>query len=221
MSADRGRRGDVDAGSIHETQFGETPIDEDDRGYLSAEFSHIRTRDEQNQAEAENIGLGLEWLDEQADLDIAAFLTQSFLRELHRAMFGRVWTWAGKPRVRETTIGIDPAHITERWEHLLGDVRYWVEHETYSQDEICIRLHHRQVAIHPFTNGNGRHARVTANKLAVLLGLSEAGENRYTWGISALNAQEADRRAYLNALREADRGDYGKLVALALRRPSS
>ena len=210
-------RGNFDKGSIHETQFGETSINEDDRAYLTPAYAHIAIRDEQNRAEALNIAVGLEWLDEQTGLDVATLLTQSFLRQLHRQMFGRVWTWAGMPRLREATIGVEPAQITERWEQLLGDARYWIAHSTYPPDEICIRLHHRQVAVHPFTNGNGRHARVTANKLAELLGLIERGVDRYTWGASAASDVDAARREYLDALRQADQGKYETLVALALR----
>ena len=215
--------GFIDAGSIHETQAGETPINEDDREFLLPAFGHIQSRDEQNRAEAENIALGLEWLDDQGDLDPGRLLSQWFLRELHREMFGQVWSWAGKPLTRETTIGIDPAYITERWEQLLGDARFWIDQQTYSPDEICVRLHHRQVAIHPFVNGNGRHARITANKLAEVLGLSKPGRDRFTWGFSPeAPDRETVRREYLNALVQADRGDYSLLVEIALRpRPSA
>ena len=34
-----------------------------------------------------------------------------------------------------------------------------------SNDEIAVRLHHRLVAVHPFANGNGRHARTVADVL--------------------------------------------------------
>jgi fido (protein-threonine AMPylation protein) len=36
------------------------------------------------------------------------------------------------------------------------NIRYWVEHTSFSQDEIAVRLHHSLVAI-PSPNGNGRH----------------------------------------------------------------
>ena len=61
---------------------------------------------------------------------------------------------------------------------LLGDARYWLEHETYAPDELAVRFHHRLVFIHPFANGNGRHARLMADVLAqrqdrpVLLGVA-------------------------------------------------
>jgi fido (protein-threonine AMPylation protein) len=61
-----------------------------------------------------------------------------FLRDLHHRMFGEVWTWAGKLRQRETTIGIAPAQIQERLQALLGDALYWIENETYDRSEIGV-----------------------------------------------------------------------------------
>ncbi|MFD4327591.1 mobile mystery protein B [Nocardioides sp. NPDC058538] len=203
---------------IHETQDGETPIDEDDREFLMPAYAHITTRDELNLAEATNIVFGIRWLNRAGHLQAEEVLDQWFLRDLHRNMFGRVWTWAGRNRTRQTNIGVDPGVITERWAQLLDQARGWIEYEAYSPDEICVRLHHRLASIHPFTNGNGRHARVTANKLAESLGLSTPGRYRYEWGFDATPAKrESSRRAYLDALHTADGGDYRVLVELALR----
>ena len=54
--------------------------------------------------------------------------------------------------------------------NLLDDVRYQVEHGSLPADEIAIRFHHRLVAIHPFPNGNGRHARTMADLVVERLG---------------------------------------------------
>ena len=45
------------------------------------------------------------------------------------------------------------------------NVNYWLEHETYVRDEIAARFHHKLVFIHPYPNGNGRHARLAADIL--------------------------------------------------------
>ena len=63
-----------------------------------------------------------------------------------------------------------------------------------------MRLHHQMVAIHPFPNGNGRHARLFADLLARGIGLPPL-----TWGGASLNGAGPDRAAYLAALRRADR----------------
>jgi fido (protein-threonine AMPylation protein) len=44
-----------------------------------------------------------------------------------------------------------------------------------------VRFHHRLVLIHPFPNGNGRHARLMADLLVIQL-----GRERFTWGRESL-----------------------------------
>jgi len=46
-----------------------------------------------------------------------------------------------------------------------GDELAKIEHVSYFSDEIAVRFHHRLVSIHPFPNGNGRHARLMADPL--------------------------------------------------------
>ena len=92
--------------------------------------------------------------------------------------------------------------------NLIEDARYWVLHETYPSDEIAVRFHHRLVMIHPFPNGNGRHARLAADLLLVKL-----GQERFTWGrVSLVNAGET-RQKYVAALRAADAHDLQPLLA--------
>ena len=154
---------------LHGTQDGETPIDLDAAQFLLPAHSGIRTLNELNELEALNVADAYIWLNDESP-STADLLDQFFLREVHRRMFCNVWTWAGKLRQRETNISVDPSQIQERWQVVLGDCLYWTEHETYPLVEIGVRFHHRMVAIHPFTNGNGRHARLSANKLAESLG---------------------------------------------------
>ena len=98
----------------------------------------------------------------------------------------------------------DPHHLRI----LLDDCRYWIEHGTYPPDEIAARFHHRLVLIHPFANGNGRHARLATDLLLVVI-----GQPRLTWGqVNLVNAGET-RKAYVAALRAADGHDIGPLLA--------
>ncbi len=57
-------------------------------------------------------------------------------------------------------------------------------------DEIAVRFHHRLVQIHPFPNGNGRHARLVADLLVMRLG----GE-RFSWGSANLHAVAGEERS--------------------------
>ena len=82
-------------------------------------------------------------------------------------------------RARETNLGVDPHQIAVQWERLLGNVLWQLEGGSMPALEVGVRFHHDMVKIHCFTNGNERHARLAANKLAELAGL---GVDVYTWG---------------------------------------
>jgi Fic-DOC domain mobile mystery protein B len=93
---------------------------------------------------------------------------------------------------------------------LFGDVRYWIENDTYSLDETAVRFHHRLVLIHPFPNGNGRHARLITDVLAMKL-----GRPAFTWGSASLVKEGEARNKYLEAIRAADNGDVQPLLNFA------
>jgi Fic-DOC domain mobile mystery protein B len=93
----------------------------------------------------------------------AHVLSDDFAITLHKRLFGDVWDWAGKFRKTGKNIGIDPIDIPVELRTLMGDARYWADHNTCPPSEAAVRLHHRLVKIHPFANGNGRHARIMAD----------------------------------------------------------
>lgn len=93
---------------------------------------------------------------------------------------------------------------------LLGDALYWVEHQTFEPDELAIRFHHTLVWIHPFANGNGRHARLMADVVA-----SRLGRPAFTWGSADIIGAGDFRRTYIDALRVADKNDIQPLLAFA------
>lgn len=181
-----------------------TPITPDERAQLIP--TYITTRDQLN--EAEQIGI--------AEADRWAFgrkrdvLDEDFLLDLHKRMLSSVWKWAGTFRATERNIGIEAYRINVELRTLIGDARYWIEHGTYEPDEIAVRFHHRLVAIHPFPNGNGRHARLAADLLAVAL-----GNERFTWGSANLVEPAETRARYIAALRAADNHDLDPLIAFA------
>lgn len=179
---------------------GHTPLGDDHRQGLK--LSYITTRGELNEAEQENI---LRARQRRRPPALEALLDDKYLRDLHRAMFGDVWAWAGRYRRRQTSIGIDPTQITVCVRDLVADARIWAEHE--EPLTVAVRFHHRLVWIHPFPNGNGRHGRQAAD---YLMGALE--QPPFTWGsVSGAGNVEETRRRYLAALREADGGDFGPL----------
>lgn len=179
-----------------------TPLQAEEREQLIP--TYIVSRAELN--EIEHIGV--------ADADRWAFsrkrgdvLDTDFLLALHRRMFREVWRWAGEFRTTGRNIGVDPIHIGVQLRQLADDVRYWIDNVTFSPDEIAARFHHKLVWIHPFPNGNGRHARLAADLLAVRL-----GQPRFTWGGANLVVPAQARRLYVEALRAADKHDIGPLL---------
>lgn len=194
--------------------YGATPIEVDVRGHLLATHQGLESLGELNTLEAANITRALLWLGLEGP-SVTEVHDQYWLRELHRRMFGDVWSWAGLIRTREMTIGIAPYRIQEDWKVALDDSAWHVDNQTWSPAETVLRLHHRTVAIHPFVNGNGRHARMMADALADSLGL---GADALSWGRHLDLEGEPLRRRYLSALRrmDADPDDVSGLIEFAL-----
>lgn len=179
-----------------------TPLSPDERQGLIP--SYITLRRELNEAEQRGVLAADEW----AFARRRRVLDQRFLRGLHKRMFGDVWTWAGTYRRTARNIGVDAWRIPVDLAQLIGDADFWIGHATYPADEIAARFHHRLVWIHPFPNGNGRHARLATDLL-----LAALGRPRFTWGRASLVALGTTRRAYIDSLRAADRHDYDPLMA--------
>ncbi|MAF84045.1 MAG: mobile mystery protein B [Gammaproteobacteria bacterium] len=181
---------------------GQTPLSEEEREGLIP--SYITLRAELNEAEQANILAAEEWAFKRAHnvLDI------DFLYELHKRMFGRVWTWAGTSRTTGKNIGVDAYRIRTDLQELIKDGTYWIENGTYEPDEIAVRFHHRLVHIHPYPNGNGRHARLATDLL-----LRTLDQPRFTWGSQNLTDPGQTRTLYIEALRAADNHDYRLLLA--------
>lgn len=191
---------------------GATPVDGDELTSLIP--SHITTQGELNEWEQLNIVQGEQWAQRQRG-QRKEILAEAFLRQLHRQMFGETWKWAGEFRKSDKNIGVDWLKIGVELRKLLDDVRYQVEHGSFPADEIAVRFHHRLVAIHPFPNGNGRHARLLADLLVERL-----GQPRFTWGQRGLNTGSLvdageTRQQYIAALQAADRRDIAPLLAFA------
>ena len=110
----------------------------------------------------------------------------------------------------EKNIGIPFYQIQESLAALLGDVRYWLDHRTFAPDEISVRMHHRLVVIHPFVNGNGRHARLMADVLS-----RRQDRPIFTWGRADLVKDSDFRRCYIEALHAADQNEIGQLLKFA------
>lgn len=185
-----------------------TPLTPQEREGLRQ--SWITHRRDLNEAEQQNIVIGAAWARRQRGLSPHKILDEGFSRRLHGRMFGDVWDWAGAYRQSERNIGVTPYRIASDLAVLFDDVRFWVANATYPVDEITVRFHHRLVSIHPFPNGNGRHARLIADLL-----IEQLGAASFSWGGGGLADVGELRARYVSALRAADDHDIRPLVAFA------
>jgi len=181
---------------------GATPLDPDEATGLIP--SHITTQGDLNVWEEANILQGARWAARQKKRDL---LEEGFVRDLHRQMFDKTWTWAGTFRSSNKNIGVDWEHVSVRLRNLLDNTRYQLENQILEADELAVHFHHQLVWIHAFPNGNGRHARLMADVLAMRL-----GRPRFSWGSNSLATGGALRANYLDALRTADQGQLDALL---------
>ncbi len=186
---------------------GATPLDEDYRQDL---IPDIQLQAELNEFEQKNIVEAIMWASNNKRFS-KVLLTSQGLCELHRRMFDSTWRWAGQFRRRNTNIGIEWAQVPENVILVCQDTEYWVANHIYDWNELAVRFHHRLVKIHPFPNGNGRHARLAANLL-----LNNNGQATLPWGGAHLDEKGKARSEYILALQEADRNSYDRLLNFAV-----
>ena len=181
-----------------------TPLTPEEREGLKP--THVVLRSELNELEQQNILEATTWVFQRRRDPF----NEAFARNLHRRMFGRVWRWAGTYRTTNKNLGVDHSQIQLQIYQSLDNARYWSDARTFSSEETAVRFHHALVSIHPFPNGNGRWSRLMADILIVRL-----GRKRFSWGGNRLGTDDETRRAYIQALQAADKGDFAPLLAFA------
>jgi Fic-DOC domain mobile mystery protein B len=186
--------------SLFEPVEGATPI-EDASDLIP---THITTRAELNEWEAENI---LKAARRYLSGKKPPVMTVEWFKKIHRAMFDETWRWAGILRKTNINLGADWHQIQDELKRLVDDINYWKrESDKLGLLEQSVRIHHRLVKIHPFVNGNGRHARLVAD-----IFLSAHNEKLPEWPEARLIERTDVREKYILALQAADKGNYGLL----------
>lgn len=188
---------------------GQTPLDEEEKEGLK--ISSITTQGELDEFEQLNIEKAVEWTI-RSRFKTERVLTEKFVRDLHKRMYGEVWKWAGEFRKSQKNIGVDWTKIPLELKKLLEDTMYWIENNTFSPEEISIRFKHRIVSIHCFPNGNGRHSRMMADIIMETV----FGKDVFKWHQSNMVKANLTRKKYIDALKMADNGDIGPLVNFAM-----
>ena len=184
-------------------------MDEEEKEGLK--ISSITTQGELDEFEQLNIEKAVEWTI-RSRFKTERVLTEKFVRDLHKRMYGEVWKWAGEFRKSQKNIGVDWTKIPLELKKLLEDTMYWIENNTFSPEEISIRFKHRIVSIHCFPNGNGRHSRMMADIIMETV----FGKDVFKWHQSNMVKANLTRKKYIDALKMADNGDIGPLVNFAM-----
>ncbi|MDP3467815.1 MAG: mobile mystery protein B [Daejeonella sp.] len=187
---------------------GQTPLSEEEKEGLL--LRTITTHAELDEHEQLNIEKAVEWTI-KTKFRKEQILTEKFIKILHKKMLGEVWSWAGEFRRSERNLGVKWILISVELKSLLDDTRFWIDNNTYPTKEIAIRFKHRLVNIHCFPNGNGRHSRMMADIIMENI----FSENIFSWSQSKMNRPDQTRKNYINALKEADRGNIRDLLDFA------
>src|SRR5581483_6997579 len=184
---------------------GETPIDD----VSELKIKGITLRSELSQFEARNVlKATVKYLSRRPSKRLAPF-DLKWVKKLHKEMFGDVWGWAGRLRTTTLSIGIDPAHAETALFQLVENLRVQQLTTGYTLLDQAVWLHHRAVQIHPFLNGNGRWSRLLSN-----IWLKQHGSPVVVWPEEAVGETSPVRGEYLDAIRQADQGNFGPLTDL-------
>lgn len=186
---------------------GATPSD-DTKGLI---LTHITTRSERNAVEADAISLTYNKyiFEARRKKRGTQWLTNDFICKVHRDMFGSIWEWGGKYRTDTLNIGIDWRLIPEQVRLLCDDFLYWDSPTSMMPVlEVAARLQNRLTKIHPFRNGNGRHARLITDVF-----LHSRQHAFPQWPQIHLMPQGHEVRAhYIAAMKQADQGIFSDLI---------
>jgi Fic-DOC domain mobile mystery protein B len=187
---------------------GQTPLNEEEQNGLL--IPSITTREELDEFEQLNIEKAIQWTFGKK-WKAEQLFSEKFVKDLHKRMYGEVWKWAGAFRESEKNLGIKSYLIPTELKVLLDDALFWVQNDTYSPEELAIRFKHRLVSIHCFSNGNGRHSRLMADLIMEKL----FNATFFSWGSSNLVKATETRKAYIKAVKMADKQDLQPLIVFA------
>ena len=186
---------------------GATPGD-DTSGLI---LTQLTTRADRNTAEADAISLAYNKYIFEAHRKKrgSQWFTDDFICRVHQDMFGSIWGWAGKYRKDKLNIGIEPHLIPEQIRLLCDDFLFWNSPtSTMPVLEVAARLQNRLKKIHPFRNGNGRHARLITD-----IFLHSREHPLPEWPQTQLMSEGDEvRERYISTMKQADQEDFSALI---------
>ena len=148
-----------------------------------------------------------------AEVEYPLHISAGLLLDFHRDALAQLYDWAGQWRRTNPNVGafLPPPYpqISSLIAQFTEELNHRLQRPTTDATEIARLLawaHHRLVWIHPFTNGNGRMARLLTNLLAYSFGYGP---------VELYQRTTSDARAhYLQAIRAADTFDLQPPEAL-------
>lgn len=183
--------------------YGETPLDPDELDSLVPSVQELigvpplkSTVYDVEQAIQQEVSEHLMSSVVEGLLGVEELIADEFVRDLHARLYGDVWVWAGRTRVREINIGVAPEQVLAELRSSLDTIRYrWENTSDWNARELGMACHAETVRIHPFADGNGRTTRLLADLVFVAAQHGEVLEE-YDWAV--------DRVRYIALLKEFD-----------------
>lgn len=197
---------------IRGERTGTTDVGRDRHKFLLPEYKWVRKQTELDAVEEEQIALAQVWLMKHPCKSSDEVLGPEWLKTLHGRMLGRVWSFAGHFRTIRLNLGVMPHQVEPELTRGLNLAKMLIR-KNAPAEEIGVRLHLDLVRVHPFMDGNGRHARVVAGEIARVLGL---GDDYFTWGADSGREPAEIRAEYLSAVRHGiETNDIARLLVIA------
>jgi cell filamentation protein len=148
------------------------------------------------------------------NLDENVKISTSLILELHKISFGKMYDWAGKWRNINVIVGQltppEPSKIVNLMYQFIDELNYKISLAKTKEEhvEALAYGHYEFIRIHPFNNGNGRTGRLLMNLIALKFG----------YRFIDLYYREGEQRTiYINAMKDADKGNFETLKKLIER----
>ncbi len=165
--------------------------------------------------ELEGTKKGLNFIHDLITKNSSIEITSQLICKIHETAFGWIFPeWAGKYRIVQVTISGNetPSYykLPELMVNLCSDLKERLKHLPNPKSanfiieivKLISWFQHQFVLIHPFFDYNGRTARILTILILIILGLP---------AVEIKIDDLSDRKNYLQAMQEADKGDISRL----------
>ncbi len=159
----------------------------------------------QDTVEVKNLGIAFDFFYELALQNTP--ITENYIKQMHQLVVGNdVYVNAGNYRNVGVIITGSEHTPPEPFEvpFKMQDLMNWLNENLNQENPIILAAvaHHEMAKIHPFTDGNGRTARLLLNLILM------------KQGYPICSIKRTERPRYYEALVEADKGNYHQIIEL-------